>query len=178
MDMKQNLTVEDLNSLTFSQKQTLNSMWIPAKYDLAVASVCKDVENDIYEYLEFVVGEVILPRGTTLTLKRLRNPEDFAAVDENQDLDNEELSEEIFYDSAFDPGDYFQKDNCLPLLNIGQLIEMIRRTKSGQDGFSLMIPPTSGFELEQGFSINDRFGEVDRDSELIDLLFKILKEQL
>ncbi|MGI6621762.1 MAG: hypothetical protein GX227_02930 [Clostridiaceae bacterium] len=175
--MKQNLTIEDLNSLTFSQKQTINSLWLPAKYDQAVASVCKDAENDIYEDLEFVVGEVILSHGTTLTLKRLRMPEDFIVVDEEQILDEQESLEEVFYDHT-DPGDYFLKDNCLPLLNIGQLIEMIRKTKSGQDGFSLMIPPTSGFESEQGFSINDRFGEVDRDNELIDLLFKILKEQL
>lgn len=177
--MKQNLTVEDLNSLTFSQKQTLNSMWIPAKYDLAVASVCKDAENDVYEYLEFVVGDVILTPGSTrIILERLKKVEELAVADEEPSAEAEEVPEEEFFDDFFDPGDLFQKDNCLPLLNIGQLIEMIRRTKSGQDGFSLVIPPTSGFESERGFSINDRFGEVERDSELIDLLFKILKEQL
>jgi hypothetical protein len=177
--MKQNLTVEDLNSLTFSQKQTLNSMWIPAKYDLAVASVCKDAENDLYEDLEFVVGDIILtPGSTTLTLERLRLPGDFSFVDEEQTVEDEDSSEEVYYDNAIDPGDYFHKEDCLPLLNIGQLIEMIRRTKSGHDGFSLVIPQTNGFESEEGFIINDRFGEVERDAELIDLLFKILKEQL
>lgn len=176
--MKLNLTIEDLNSLTFSQKQTLNSMWIPARYDLAVASVCKDAENDVYEYMEFVVGDVIVtPGSTTLTLERLRKPEDFVVVDEEQAPEKEESSDEVFYDSEFDPGDYFHKDNCLPLLNIGQLIEMIRRMKSGQDGFSLVIPP-NGYETEEGFTINDRYGEVERNEELIDLLFNILKEQL
>ena len=175
--MKQNITIEDLNSLTFSQKQTLKSLWLPAKYDRAIASVCKDAENDIYEDLEFVVGEVVLSHGTTITLKRLRLPDDFV-VDEELPVHDEESTEEDCYDCAFDPGDYFLKENCLPLLNIGQLITFIRTTKAGQDGFSLIIPPTNGFESEQGFVINDRFGEVERADELVDLLFKILKEQL
>lgn len=175
--MKQNTTIEDLNSLTFSQKQTLNSFWLPAKYDRVIASVCKDAENDIYESLEFVVGEVILSHGTTITLKRLRLPDELA-VDEDLPVDDQESTEEVFYDYAFDPGDYFLKENCLPLLSIGQLITFIRSTKSGQDGFSLIIPPINGFESEQGYAINDRFGEVERADELVDLLFKILKEQL
>ncbi len=175
--MKQYLTVEDLNSLTFSQKQTLNTIWLPAVYDRAVASVCKDVENDVYENLEFVVGEVILSKRATITLKRLRMLEDLA-VAEKLSEDEQESEGEDFYDFEFDPGDYFVKENCLPLMGVGQLIECIRNSKAGQDGFSLGIPPTSGFEAEQGYSINDRFGEVDRADGLVDLLFKILKEQL
>ena len=175
--MKQNLTIEDLNSLTLSQKQTLNSFWLPAINDLAVASVCKDVENDVYENLEFVVGEVILSKSAVITLKRLMMFDD-VVVDEALSEDEQESSDEDFYDYTFDPGDYFLKENCLPLFGVGQLIECIRKTKAGQDGFSLNIPPKSGFEAEQGYIINDRFGEVDRADELVDLLFKILKAQL
>lgn len=175
--MKQNITIEDLNSLTFSQKQTLNSYWLPEKYDQVVASVCTDVENDVYENIEFVVGEVILSHGTTLTLKRLRMVDDIV-VDEEPSEDEQVSSDDDFYDCAFDAGDFFLKENCMPLLNIGQLINLIRKTKAGQDGFNLDIPPVNGFEAEQGYRISDRFGEVDRADELVDLLFKILKEQL
>ena len=175
--MKLNLTVKDLESLTFSQKQSLNSLWLPAVYDRAVASVCKDAENDIYENLEFAVGEVLISERGTITLKRLRKPEELV-VDEEPPVNEEEPSEEVFYDYEFDPGDYFLKENCLPLFNIGQLIECLRKTKAGQGGFSLDIPPISGTGAENGFRISDRYGEVDKDDELIDLLFKILKEQL
>lgn len=175
--MKLNLTVKDLESLTFSQKQSLNSLWLPAVYDRAVASVCKDAENDIYENLEFVVGEVILSEKGTFTLKRLRKPEELT-IDEETPVNEEESSEEVLYDFEFDPGDYFLKENCLPLFNIGQLIDCLRKTKAGQGGFSLDIPPMSGAGAEKGFKISDRYGEVDNDVELIDLLFKILKDQL
>jgi len=175
--MKLNLTVKDLESLTFSQKQSLNSLWLPAVYDRAVASVCKDAENDIYENPEFVVGEVILSEKGTFTLKRLRKPEELT-IDEETPVNEEESSEEVFYDFEFDPGDYFLKENCLPLFNIGQLIDCLRKTKAGQGGFSLDIPPMSGAGAEKGFKISDRYGEVDNDVELIDLLFKILKDQL
>ena len=175
--MKLNLTIEDLESLTFSQKQSLNSLWLPAVYDRAVASVCKDAENDIYENLEFVVGEVLVSERGTITLKRLRKPEELA-VDEELPVNEEESPEEVFYNYEFDPGDYFLKENCLPLFNIGQLIDCLRKTKAGQGGFSLDIPPIGGAGADSCFRINDRYGEVDKDDELIDLLFKILKEQL
>lgn len=175
--MKQNITVEDLNSLTFSQKQTLNSFWLPEKYDRAVASVCTDVENDVYENLEFVVGEIFLSHGTTITLKRLRMTDEIV-IEGEPPMDGQKSSEEVFNDYLFDPGDYFLKENCMPLLSIGQLINLIRNTKSGHDGFNLDVPPMNDFEAEQGYCISDRFGEVDRASELVDLLFKILKEQL
>jgi len=177
--MKQNLTIEDLNSLTFSQKQTLNSLWLPAKYDRAVASVCTDAENDVYEYLEFVVGDVIVTPGSTrITLERLKKADELVITDEEPSIEAEEAAVEEFFDDFFDPGDLFQKENCLPLLNIGQLIEMLRNSKAGHDGFTLTIPPVSGIEAYQGYAINDRYGEVDRSEELVDLLFKILKEQL
>lgn len=176
--MKQNISIEDLNSLNPSQKQTLNSFWLPARYDRVVASVCKDVENDIYENLDFVVGEIILSESGTITLRRLRLQEEMV-IDEENSLDDETEFDEEAYDMAeFDAGDYFLKENCLPLLNIGQLIHYIRCTKAGQDGFSLDIPPVNDVLLEQDFIINDRFGEVDKAEELVDLLFRVLKEQL
>lgn len=185
--MKLNLTVEDLNSLTFSQKQALNSLWVPAKYDRAVASVCTDAENDVYEYLEFVVGDIIVTPGSTrITLERLKKPEEFVVADEEPlPEEDEELSageiempEEEFPEIPFETSDYFLKDECLPLLNIGQLIELLRNTRAGHDGFTIEIPPAGGLDSFKGFAISDRYGEVDRNEELIDLLFNVLKEQL
>ena len=137
--MKLNLTVKDLESLTFSQKQTLNSLWLPAVYDRAVASVCKDVENDIYENLEFVVGEVILSEKGSITLKRLRIPDDFEADEEFSD--GQDSSEDVVYDYV-SSGIYFLR-RIVCHYNIGQLINCLRNKRQGKDGFSLDIPPSA-----------------------------------
>lgn len=173
--MKQHLTIEDLKSLSDSQKLTINSWWLPAKYDRVVASVCKDAENDIYEDLEFVVGEIILSHGTQITLRRLRLLDEI--VEENDETPENKLSSEneeleINFD---DPGDYFLRQDCLPLLSIGQLISFLRNTKSGQNGFSIGIPPANDRFSEKGFTLDDRFGEVSKANELTDLLFDMLK---
>ena len=149
--MKQNITIEDLKSRSDSQKTTIRSMWLPALYDRVVATVCVDAENDIYEDLVFVVGEVILNNGTQIVLKRLRLLEEMV-VDEGELLnDTSEFSEDESFDIN-DPGDYFLKENCLPLLNIGQLISFLRNTREGQSGFSIGIPPLND-RLEQGFTV-------------------------
>ncbi len=176
--MKQYLTSEDLKTLSDSQKQTLNAMWLPAKYDRVVASVCRDAENDVYEDFEFVVGEIILNQGTSITLRRLRLLDDLM-FDNNEDSFDPECSEDESFDRMMDdPGDYFLKEDCLPLLGIGQLISFLRSTKAGQDGFSLGIPPASDRFYDQSFTLDDRFGEVNKADELTDLLFDMVKTML
>ncbi len=176
--MKQYLTVEDLKTLSDSQTQTLNSMWLPAKYDRVVASVCRDAENDVYEDFEFVVGEIILKHGTSITLRRLRLLDDLMVEDIEDSFDPESSEDESFDMMMDDPGDYFLKEDCLPLLSIGQLISFLRSTKAGQDGFSLGIPPTSDRFYDQSFTLDDKFGEVNKAEELTDLLFDMLKTML
>ncbi|HBR03241.1 MAG TPA: hypothetical protein DD738_11575 [Ruminiclostridium sp.] len=176
--MKQYITVEDLKSLSDSQKQTLNSLWLPAKYDRAVASVCKDVEKDIYEDLEFVVGDIALSHGTSIILRRLRLADEMVKEDHEMPPENDSTAEDEAFDMDFDdPGDYFMKEDCLPLFNIGQLISFLRNTKAGQNGFSIGIPPVND-RFEQNFTLDDRFGEVAKSEGLADLLFDMIKTVL
>lgn len=177
--MKQHITVEELKTLSDSQKQTLNARWLPGKYDRVVASVCKDVENDVYEDVEFIIGEIILNNGTRITLRRLRLLDDIIVEDNELPIDDESPSDDENYDMTLnDPGDYFMKEDCLPLLSVGQLISFIRNTKAGQNGFSLGIPPINDRLFDQCFTLDDRFGEVNKAEELTDLLFDTLKTML
>lgn len=182
--MKQHITVDDLKTLTDEQKKTLNSLWLPAVYDRVAAYVCIDAENDVYEYFEFVVGEIILGHGTNITLRRLRLMDEMIIGDEDSDEFPQDDASDDALDDAFmdgtvnDTGEYFSKADCLPLLSIGQLITFLRNTKAGQNGFSIGIPPLNDKIFEQGFTLDDRFGEVSKADELTDLLFDMIKEVL
>jgi hypothetical protein len=183
--MKQYITVDDLNTLSENQKQALNSMWLPEKYDHVAAKVCVDAENDIYEDFEFVVGGISIHRGSDIILRRLRLLDEIAEdnntathdeiTEEDETSLNEASEEEEFNIDISDPGDYFMKENCLPLLNIGQLISFLRRTKAGQNGFSIGIPAVDEHFDEQSFTLDDRFGEAASADELVDLLFDMIK---
>lgn len=175
--MKQHITGDDLKTLSENQRQTLNSLWLPAQYDLVVASICKDAENDIFEDFEFVVGEVILSHGTSITLRSLKFSED--NISDNEELSEEDKEIELTeYETTLETGEFFSKEECLPLFNIGQLISFLRHQKPGQNGFSIGIPPLNDRFYDQYFTLNDRFGEVSKSEELVDMLFGMIKESL
>ena len=80
--MKEHLSPQDLRPLTASQKEMLRSLWRPAINDMAVASICTNVETDEYEDIEFVVGQVLindLGRTPRIVLRQLRLMEDRGA---------------------------------------------------------------------------------------------------
>ncbi|MCX7774415.1 MAG: hypothetical protein N2376_15055 [Clostridia bacterium] len=172
--MKQHISIEDLKTLTDEQSHALCDNWLPAKYDLVAAKVCKDAENDVYDDIEFAVGEVILGRGTAITLRRLRLIEENVAEEEGETLDDEEA----FDLPVADDWDYFNKEDCLPLLNIGQLIGMIQQTKAGQGGFKIVIPPSSEVLFDQEYTLEDKMGELNSAENLCDLLWEQLKALL
>ncbi len=192
--MKEHLSPQDLRPLTASQKEMLRSLWRPAINDMAVASICTNVETDEYEDIEFVVGQVLindLGRTPRIVLRRLRLMED--PMEQEEDIapetggDNDALMEARAgdegdeYDEDFDclyiePEEFFNLEDCLPLLSIGQLIDYIRKSKFGQRGYKLMIPPEESKLFEQSlFRLEDSDGEVYENQELCDLLWDIFK---
>ena len=70
--MKQHITPEDLLKLNGSQVLNLRDMWMPKPNTMAMARICKDVINDEYDTIVFVIGEVIVQEHSTrLVLRRL-----------------------------------------------------------------------------------------------------------
>lgn len=170
----------------------LRSLWKPAINDLAVASICTNVETDEYEDIEFVVGQVLINdsgRVPRIVLRRLRLTEDQmeeeiapeAGEDHDALMEARAGDEGDEYDEDFDclyiePEEFFNLEDCLPLLSIGQLIDYIRKSKFGQRGYKLMIPPEESKLFEQSlFRLEDSDGEVYENQELCDLLWDIFK---
>lgn len=175
--MKQHITVQDLQALSDAQKQNLRYLWVPEKNDVAAASICVNVETDDFQDIEFVIGEIIVDehhRG--MTLRRLRLLDD-TFFEENQELFENEGSFELEY---AEPEQYFNKEDCLPLMSVGQMIQFLRNHKYAAAGFKLTIPGSGSkvFADEMSFTLEDNMGEADSDSELCDLLWRTVKTVL
>lgn len=185
--MKQHITPEDLLKLNGSQVLNLRDMWMPKPNTMAMARICKDVINDEYDTIVFVIGEVIVQEHSTkLVLRRLVPAGD---IDMDQDLelpegngDDMELSEgngdEEFSFEYSEPDQFFSKDDCLPVLNIGQIIEMLNHVKYGQDGFSIFIPPVRRIVGDSGSKVVNSTEMEFEEEELCDALWNALVEFL
>lgn len=203
--MKEHLSLEDLKGLTIAQKEMLRSMWLPKVNDLAVASICRNVETEEYEDIPFVVGQVLIAggaRGQKIVLRRLmlvddpeigaeedaggdedkpagENPEDdwdeSAGGYDEEDLGDEDGSEMMY----IEPGQYFMIEDCLPLLSIGQMIALLRRSKIGQNGLQIYIPPETDRIIDRRlFAIEDSEGVAFESEGLCDLLWEAVKTLL
>lgn len=189
--MKEHLTPQDLQCLTTAQRETLRSLWKPEKNQLAVASICTNAETDEYKDIEFVIGDVLIMgsgRHPRIVLRRLRLPENESmedgnnapenvitddAITDDSDWDEENEANEMLY---IEPEDFFQMEDCLPLLSIGQMIDYIRSSRFGQRGFKLIIPPEESKLFERStFGFEDCDGESYENDELCDLLWDIFK---
>lgn len=142
--MKLNITVNDLLELSEWQRKSLRSLWIPQKNDSAVAFVCKNVETEEIDKIEFVVGEVL---ARELNREKRYEARKYPAIYDCYDVtlrslrlveeepEEEEITEdeESFDYEYFRQEDYFNLEYCLPLLNIGQMIKMLEELgyKSG-----------------------------------------------
>jgi len=154
--MKLRITREDLSQLTEEQKQNLNDLWIPEVYDVAVAKICKDAEKEIYEDVVFVIGGIQLSKHGNVTVYDIRFIDQFLAKpdeenadavpeeeaeqccsdDEEECIEDEdciEEEEEFIFDMSL-PTSYMKED-CVPLLNIGQMIDILRRRNYGEGDF-------------------------------------------
>jgi len=138
--MKQRIEVKDLNQLTVLQKDNLRNLWSPARYDLVIAYVCADVEKEIYNEVEFTIGRVkIKPTGST-TLFDLRAIEGYHKLfPASPDAEGELPPEDPIV---------FEKTECLPLLSVGQMIEIMQKLNFSRYHFYILAGTgTSGCEV-------------------------------
>jgi hypothetical protein len=189
--MKQHITPEDLLKLNSSQVLNLRDMWMPEPNTMAMARICKDVINDEYDTIVFVIGEVIVQEHSTrLILKRLKPADDNNAdqcmelpdelpEDDGDDIElSEENDDEEFFYEYSEPDQYFAKDDCLPVLSIGQMIEMLSRLKYGQDGFTIFIPPARKLVGDRDPRVVNSAEMEFEEEELCDALWNALVECL
>lgn len=167
--MKQRITIEDLNSLNTEQKSNLNNLWHAQPGDLAVVNVCTNAAEDMYEQKQFVVANVNVfqhPNGyCSVYLSSLLQSEN---VDNDFQellrlLETKEEIEEISLEESFD------KEECLPLLTVGQMIEILMQQKYGDGYFNISVSPDT-FSLGRGSYKPDY-----EEAELCDVLWECLK---
>ena len=197
--MKQRITVEDLKSLTPEQKQNLNSIWKPSKFDHAVASICKDIINEEYEDYEFVVGNIEIYNGYRFLLYDIvhmsnENPDDSESTDETSQNDDENYSnEQDQYDDEDNEQEEvedsdedfnycrpssFIKDECLPLLSIGQMIEILSKEAPSNGEFYLLAESGDLFCVIGNKAHSNDYGFQYENKELCDVLWELVKNTL
>lgn len=177
--MKQYITPDDLSGLSDSQILNLRDLWMPEANTLAMARICKDVVNEEYDNIVFVIGEVIVQEGRrNLILRRMRLVDD-PEVEQGIELEQEPYQDkEEFVFEYTEPEQYFGKDDCLPILNIGQLIEFLNRLKYGQGGMTISIPPVRKMIGDRGYTVTNINEYEFEEDELCDALWKALVEYL
>lgn len=177
--MKQNITVEDLLELSEWQKKSLRSLWLPQKYDLAVAFICMNVETDEMDKIEFVVGDVL---AKEINREKRYEVRKYPALYDCYDVTlrslrivNEETVEEESFDYEYiRQEDYFNLEYCLPLLNIGQMIKMIEDLGyKSSDYYIKFNSNTKKYLIERPES--DYLDEAFESEELCDVLWNRLK---
>jgi hypothetical protein len=190
--MKKCLSPDDVMELSETQKNSLCGLWQPSKCDVAVEVVWKDVENDLCDAYVIIVTDVGLRTthnqhcDVVLKVFYLGKPPQYENLDteteseENDDDDDsyDDTTETEDADLATDIEEKDQatpnetdhllcKENCLPLLNIGQMIEIIGKHRSEQH---ISITP--------GESICYIDGREFSGEELCDALWEAVKELL
>ncbi len=173
--MKQYVTPDQLLELNSTQKANLMDLWLPEVNTLAMARICKDVINDEYDNIVFVIGEVLVTEGrNNLVLRRYRLLDE-TFFDENKELFENEGELELEYS---EPEQYFGKADCMPLPGIGQLIELLSRVRYGQDGFEMSIPAARKLPGDKDVVVMNKNELEYEDEELCDALWKALVECL
>lgn len=198
--MKRNITKEDLATLSDSQKISLRELWLPEKYDLAVAYICTNAETEEYDEIEYVVGNLLLHHNH-ITLIDIRRPKDekedetaddcgenclknSAFNNDNQESDSEEEFDEDFSDEdfefAYEQPTTFSKEDCLPLLSITQMIEILARRNFKDTNFYLTASfDDKACEIGNTNSALEDYGNShDESAELCDVLWEIIKQLL
>lgn len=201
--MKQRITLEQLNQLSEYQKERISSLWMPEKYDLAVATICKDAMNDEYEQFEFVIGEISVYEmssyklSVTLwdiqALNDLNNETSESEEAEEDTWGEEETSEEVWdeeewygdddqedidFEYEFSMPSSFKKEECLPLLNIGQMIRILQDLDFKGGKFYIDVIKNKKYGIGGDIKSYDYYGNEYEDSELCDLLWESIKEAI
>jgi hypothetical protein len=208
--MKLRVTLKELNELTVEQKQNLCDLWIPNIYDVAVASVCVDAVEEKYGQIVYVIGGIKLLKhhdimlydskfmqGDELIIQEEEACSDNIASDridgidnisevteENTDESAENTEEEFSFDEDFNfefqRPDSYTKLDCLPLLDIGQMLDILERKNFGQ-GNLYISASIDDFVYEMGTenpSIGNNYDENAKNCELCDILWQSVKALL
>ncbi len=186
--MKQHITVENLMELNEYQRDRLNSLWNPVRYDLAAGFLCKDAENNEYDIFPFVIGYVNIREtrsGYSMTLMNLEALRSWRVQEEEAQEETgeetgaeEEFSEEDFV-FEYERPDIYNKEDCLPLLNIGQMIDILSKCAYGKGNFYINLRKDSK-DCSIGRNIEEYidYGTDYNGEELCDVLWTAIKEAL
>lgn len=146
--MKKYVSSEEINKLNKLQKENLRKLWEPVKYQLVIVPVCKNIENKFYEHKIYVIQDIIVCdkknrrycqissyKGNICTcgeiifkafpLEYVKMPHKSGDVlfESNKELDGDGLI----------PIYYIDKKDCLPLLDISIMIEILCESKCKKD---------------------------------------------
>lgn len=182
--MKQHITIEDLMELTEYQRDRLNDLWTPRQYDLAAGFLCKDAENNEYDIFEFVIGHINIGETSSGYYMTLMNLEALRSRVIQEDEAQEVLDEEAEYSEEdfifeYERPDIYSKGDCMPLLNIGQMLEILDKCGYGKGSFYANFQKeTNGWGVGRGIEEDIDFGTDYNGEELCDVLWIAVKEVL
>ncbi|HPD00066.1 MAG TPA: hypothetical protein PLA01_01800 [Acetivibrio sp.] len=197
--MKNRITKEDIAQLTDAQKKRLNELWLPEKYDVALANICVNAETEEYAQIEFVIGDISLYNThiivhDLLFLNDAKSSKDGSHDDSDgsyksddteadfpdDDYDSEYIPEEDDdFEFSFMRPENYSKEDCIPLLSIGQMIGILCNNSSKSFDFFLLAD-SGEFGVQLGSQLYNLSGYgSDFDSkELCDVLFECVKKIL
>jgi hypothetical protein len=187
--MKQYITIEDLNGLNSYQRDRLNDIWIPQRYDLAAGYLCTDAENNKYDIFEFVIGHVNITEGRAgyhMTLVNLEAMKGWGAASGKEE-EEEAASEEVNFDDfdeedfsfEYERPDVYGKSDCMPLLNIGQMLELLAKCGYGNGNFYASLDKGNNeYGVGRDAAQFIDFGMDFKGDELCDALWAAVKEAL
>lgn len=103
--------------------------------------------------------------------------------DEPEDSLNDDFSEDFSFDEDFDfqfqRPESFNKEDCVPLLDIGQMIDILQRKNFGECAFSLSVSfDDNSLEIGKDNFSGDSYGTDSDNSELCDILWLSVKALL
>ncbi len=196
--MKLRITDKDLAELTVEQKQNLCDLWLPQAYDIAVASVCVDAAEEKYNQITFVVGGLNITKRNDIILYDMKFlPDDLFTIsaENNSESDtdtetehpddslNDDFAEDFSIDEDFSfelqRPESFSKEDCLPLLDIGQMIDILERKNFGDCEFSLSVAfDDKTFDMGKNSSFTEMYSGDSNNCELCDILWQSLKAVL
>ena len=204
--MKQYITREDLDTLTIDQMEKLRYLWIPKVYDLVSTKYCIDAENDLYENIEFVVGKVEVEDDEVYTFRHVRShclvnlldicslssfsdigEDDNDEEEDESEEEKEEISPEEDYESDTDESldeaakpirpFIFALEECLPMLTIGDMMEILVRSQKEEDNFSIKFDKNEYIISRETTSFDEVKDNIE-GTELCDVLWQAILELL
>lgn len=195
--MKLRITKKDLEELTVEQKQNLCDLWIPHVYDAAVATVCVDAAEEKFEEITYVIGGIKLLKHHDMLLSDLKflpdrqfNPQEEEnysadiASDRIDGIDQEKSEEEEFsfdedFNFEFQRPESYSKQDCLPLLDLGQMIDILERKNFGEGNFYLSVAIGDYFfEMGKEGVSGSSYDPGSENAELCDILWESVKALL